>query len=150
MQTGGNHTVKIIHCGPERFRRKDNLPYPKGSDKQHPQYLIHEEKPIPFSYNPDGLSWDPVKNTFTPGKLFQGTAGSEDGDLGFPQPGANVDKSVYAPIGPFGKWRVEVNPNDNKDLNWDKVKAIVIDFHVFMEDFDKRLVLAAGAGTDEQ
>jgi hypothetical protein len=85
-----------------------------------------------------GLSWDPVKNTFTPGRLFKaGVAGAEDGDLGFPQPGADVKKSVYAPIGPFGKWRVFINPDYNVGLKWDQVQAIVIDFHIFKEAFER-------------
>jgi hypothetical protein len=88
--------------------------------------VLHEETSITFKYNSGGLSWDPVKNTFTPGRLFNaGVAGAEDGDLGFPQPGADVKKSVYAPIGPFGKWRVFVNPDYNVGLKWDQVQGQV-------------------------
>jgi hypothetical protein len=34
-----------------------------------------------------------------------------------------------------GVWRVIVIPQDNTGLKWDKVQAIVIDFHVFVEGF---------------
>jgi hypothetical protein len=57
-------------------------------------------------------------------------------------------KSVYAPIGPFGKWRVFVNPDWNTGLNWDNVQAIVIDFHVFKQAFDADLARAVGAGSN--
>ena len=47
----------------------------------------------------------------------------------------NLGASVYAPIGPFAKWRLRVRPQDNLKVNWDNVKAVVIDFHIFREKF---------------
>jgi hypothetical protein len=140
MKTGGNHAVKLIHMGEEQFRRKDNVPYPARNNDGEPAFVLHEPKPIDFNYDPTGLMWDPGqpdKDRFRPGQLFkEGNNNVSDGDLGFPQPGANVKSTVFAPIGPFAKWRLIIPPNLNNPLNLNDVKAVVIDFHVFFEGFD--------------
>ncbi len=144
----GSTTVKLTHLGEERFRSSENEPYPPCTDNQESEYVSHRPKDIDFAYSAAGLSWSPMADIFTPGQLTQ------DGDLGFPQPGAGLkDKheSIYAPIGPFGKWTLTVRPEDNtedpknKPLNWDSVEAIVIDFHVFAEGFSSEMVRGARA-----
>ncbi len=151
----GTTTVRLTHLGAERFRSWKDKPYPPFTDDQEPEYVSHEHKDINFRYSSTGLSWSPVADNFTPGQLFvPGTSGTEDGDLGFPQPGAGLkdkQESIYAPIGPFGKWRLTVRPEDNTDdpknkpLNWDTVEAVVIDFHVFAEGFSSEIVSSARA-----
>ncbi len=140
--------MKLTHLGEERFRSSEDEPYPACTDNEELEYVSHRPKDIDFAYSAAGLSWSPVADTFTPGQLTQG------GDLGFPQPGAGLkDKheSLYAPIGPFGKWTLSVRPEDNtedpknKPLNWDSVEAIVIDFHVFAEGFSSQMVRSARA-----
>ena len=96
--------------------------------------------PIPFNYNAAGLSYDEATGTFTPGKLFGRMVGSEDGDLGFPNDwiGGLPSGGKYAPIGPFGKWRLIVRiTEDNRKLDLDKLTMIVIDFHGFHQSFLK-------------
>jgi hypothetical protein len=151
----GTTTVRLTHLGAERFRTWKDEPYPPLTDDQQPEYVSHEHKDINFRYSPTGLSWSPIADTFTPGQLFvAGTSGAEDGDLGFPQPGAGLEarqESIYAPIGPFGKWRLTVRPEDNTDdpknkpLDWDTVQAVVIDFHVFAEGFSSELGISSSA-----
>jgi len=63
----------------------------------------------PFNYNAEGLSYDEETRDFTPGRLFGGIEGAQDGDLGFPNSGISDLPAAgkYAPIGPFGRcgWR---------------------------------------------
>ena len=148
LYTDGTTTVKLTHRGEERFRTSENEPYPSCSDNQEPGYVSHQPKGIEFEYSSVGLSWSPVADIFTPGQL------TKDGDLGFPQPGAglkDMHESIYAPIGPFGKWTLSVRAEDNtedpvnKPLNWESVEAIVIDFHVFAEGFSSEIVSSARA-----
>jgi hypothetical protein len=151
----GTTTVRLTHLGAERFRTWKDESYPPLTDDQQPEYVSHEHKDINFRYSPTGLGWSPIADTFTPGQLFvPGTSGAEDGDLGFPQPGAGPEarkESIYAPIGPFGKWRLTVRPEDNTDdpknkpLDWDTVQAVVIDFHVFAEGFSSELGISSSA-----
>jgi hypothetical protein len=50
-------------------------------------------------------------------------------------------EGAYAPIGPFGRWRISARPADNGMEIDDKsmlseLTAIVIDFHGFSETFN--------------
>jgi len=60
---------------------------------------------VPFNYNAEGLSYDEETRDFTPGRLFGGIEGAQDGDLGFPNSGISDLPATgkYAPIGPFGR-----------------------------------------------
>jgi hypothetical protein len=141
-----DHKVTLVQLGDEQFRRPDDTPYPKrlkpaeekDQDKRTPEYIMHEPVQIPFSYNAKGLRYDGTTGTFTPGTLFGNTVGSEDGDLRFPKDGiSNLPLAgEYAPVGPFGKWRLIVRKDDNPRLNLSDVSAIVIDFHGFHQSFD--------------
>ena len=64
----------------------------------------------------------------TDGSLIFNTAAAEAGAV-LPIPVS------YAPIGPFGTWRLRVVPNDNPKLNLSPLKRIIIDFHGFCETF---------------
>ena len=146
----GDHSVILEHLGAEQFRNQYDLPYPArtdpasepNQDKRQPVCVRHKPVPIPFNYNSEGLSYDPAqKYPFTPGKLFgKNVAGAQDGDLGFPKEGDATlpQQSSYAPIGPFGRWRLIVRPEDNGDpkiLSFADLNTIVIDFHGFHQTF---------------
>ena len=112
-----DHKVTLTHLGEEQFRRPDDKPYPRrletpeeeNQDKRKPQYILHEEVPVPFNYNAEGLSYDEATHAFSPGRLSgRGITGAQDGDLGFPRDGISDLPAAgkYAPIGPFGRWRL--------------------------------------------
>ena len=140
-----DHKVIITHLGEEQFRGPDDKPYPKrrepaeerDQDKRKPQYILHEPVSIPFNYNGEGLSYDEETRDFTPGRLFGGVAGAQDGDLGFPNSGISDLPAAgkYAPIGPFGRWRLEIPKNLNRDLKLADLYAVVFDFHGFHQSF---------------
>jgi hypothetical protein len=146
------HTVLTTHLGQEQFRTKDNVPYPARTvpagepdlSKRNPEYVRHPEIPIPFKYDPTDLRYDPAKpgsEAFTPGSLTSTRVTElEDGDLGFPSSGlaALPANSQYAPIGPFGKWRVEVRPQNNSGLDLKGLTAVIIEMHGFHDTFPKR------------
>jgi hypothetical protein len=144
-----NHNVILTHLGEEQFRRRDDTPFPmrldppeeEDQDRREARYILHEPVPIPYNYNAEGISYDAKNRTFTPGNLFGRNVGSEDGDLRFPKGGISDLPAAgeYAPIGPFGKWRLEVPRLQNLDLDLSKLNAVVIDFHGFHQTFaDKR------------
>ncbi len=143
-----DHKVTLTHLGEEQFRRPDDKPYPhrleppeeKDQDKRKPQYILHEEVSIPFNYNAAGLSYDEATHAFSPGKLFgRGVTGAQDGDLGFPGGGVSdlTAAGKYAPIGPFGRWRLAVPRNLNPELKFSDLHAVVIDFHGFHQAYSK-------------
>jgi hypothetical protein len=143
MSTGGKrHYVGLVHTGEERFRTPGDLPYPasgNGDAPPGPAYVRHGPRPITFAYNPIGLAFDAATQTLTPGSPQGSTPGMEDGDLGL-----RIDRGAelplqceLAPIGPFGKWQLIIDPRFNggdklrlKDLN-----MIVIDFHGVYQHF---------------
>lgn len=143
-----DHKVTLTHLGREQFRKPDDKPYPKrfepaeerDQDKRKPQYILHEPVPIPFNYNAEGLSYREATHAFSPGRLYGGVVGSQDGDLGFPKSGISdlPEAGKYAPIGPFGRWRLEVPKNLNEYLNLSDLHAAVIDFHGFHQSFTPR------------
>jgi hypothetical protein len=140
-----DHKVIITHLGQEQFRGPEDKPYPKrrepaeerDQNKRKPEYILHEPVPIPFNYNAEGLSYDEETRDFTPGRLFGGVAGAQDGDLGFPNSGISDLPAAgkYAPIGPFGRWRLEIPKNLNRDLKLADLYAVVFDFHGFHQSF---------------
>ena len=140
-----DHNVRLIHLGDEQFRGRDDKPYPKrldppeqeDQDQRKPRYVRHEPVPIPFNYNAEGLSYDEKNRAFRPGKLFERVVRSQDGDLRFPENGISDVAAIgkYAPIGPFGKWRLEV-PRTENSLDLSTLNAVVIDFHGFHQTFD--------------
>jgi len=73
-------------------------------------------------------------------ELFGGVVGSQDGDLGFPKSGISdlPTAGKYAPIGPFGRWRLEVPKNLNPSLKLPELHAVVIDFHGFHQSYKAR------------
>ncbi|MGC4098021.1 MAG: hypothetical protein QM706_12975 [Nitrospira sp.] len=139
------HSVVTTHLGREQFRRSDDVPYParivpagEGDlTKRNPEYVSHKATPIPFVYDPTSLRYDPTMSdptAFTPGSLTsKWVPAITDGDLGFPRSGlaALPGDTEYAPIGPFGKWRVTVRPEDNNQLNLAGLSAVVIEMHGF-------------------
>ncbi len=139
-----DHKVILTHLGSEQFRTPDDKPYPervdpaeKDQDERTPEYIFHEPVSIPFNYNAKGLRYDERTSAFTPGQLFHGVVGSQDGDLGFPKSGISDLPAAgkYAPIGPFGRWRVEVPENLNPSLKLADLHAVVIDFHGFHQAY---------------
>ena len=154
MKTDTAHEVLTTHLGEEQFRRSDDVPYPartvpageRDLNKRNAEYVKHTQKPIPFRYDPTDLRYDPEKpanQAFTPGSLTSTRVTElEDGDLGFPSSGlaALPGKSEYAPIGPFGKWRVEVRPQDNHGLDLKGLTAVIIEMHGFSDIFPKNPV----------
>jgi hypothetical protein len=84
------------------------------------------------------LKYNAKNRKFTPGKLFARTVGSQDGDLRFPKDGISdlPGAGEYAPIGPFGKWRLRVPKLENVSLDLSTPNAVVIDFHGFHQTFD--------------
>jgi len=145
VKPGGNHTIELVHLGQAQFRKPDDTPYPERTEPAHErdpdrrksEYVLHEVKSIPFSYDPAGLGYDPVKETFTPGKLFGNVHGTTDGNI-TPERGSGVGlpgKGKYAPIGPFGKWQLVVRKRDNTDLDLSKLTMVVIDFHGYFRTF---------------
>jgi hypothetical protein len=152
MRTKTNrvHDVTITHLGLERFRTTLDAPFPQGEGPE--AYVEH----LPFKkrvkYNPEGLSYSVAEGEFTPGS-FAGLPDIEDGDLddlGLRGAAAVGGKAgalnalpggAYAPIGPFGRWRIEAWPKDNGfDKDEDEsmladLSAIVIDFHGFFQEF---------------
>ena len=143
-----DHKVIITHLGQEQFRKPDDKPYPKrlepaeerDQDKRKPEYILHEPVLIPFNYNAEGLSYDEETHDFSPGRLFDGVVGSQDGDLGFPKNGISDLPAAgkYAPIGPFGTWRIEVPAKLNRKLKLSDLHAVVIDFHGFHQSFTRK------------
>jgi len=143
----GAHEVVTTHLGREQFRRSDDVPYPartvpageRDLNKRNAEYVTHKPTPIRFKYDPTQLRYDPSKPdnlAFTPGSLKSKWVDAiVDGDLGFPSVGlaALPDNSEYAPIGPFGKWRVEVRPEDNDKLNLQGLSAVIIEMHGFSD-----------------
>jgi hypothetical protein len=139
------HKVIITHLGEEQFRGPDDKPYPRrrepaeerDQDKRKPQYILHEPVPIPFNYCAEYLTYDEETRDFTPGRLFGGIEGAQDGDLGFPNSGISDLPAAgkYAPIGPFGRWRLEIPKNLNPDLKLADLYAVVFDFHGFHQSF---------------
>jgi hypothetical protein len=145
-----DHNVILVHLGKEQFRRSNDTPYPKrldppeqeDEDLRKSRYVVHEPVSIPFNYNAEGLSYDPDARSFTPGKLFGRRVGSQDGDLRFPKDGINDLPAAgeYAPIGPFGRWRLVVPKNLNPKLDLSELHAVVIDFHGFHQAYDQDLL----------
>jgi hypothetical protein len=149
------HTVLTTHLGKEQFRRSDDRPYPartvpageRDLNKRNAEYVTHTQTPIPFKYDSTDLRFDPAKpdnESFTPGSLTsKWVPAIMDGDLGFPSSGlaALPGKSSYAPIGPFGKWRVDVRAQDNHGLNLKGLTAVVIEMHGFSDIFPPRNVV---------
>ena len=130
--SNGEHDVTLVHLGPERFCRPDGDLYPDSG------YVTHAPTQIPFRYKAGNLGFDPLRPMpFTPGQLFGDVAGTEDGDLGFPALGGSElpEKSSYAPIGPFAKWRLIVRPQDNPGLDLSHLDWIVLDFHGYHQTF---------------
>jgi hypothetical protein len=112
----------------------------EDQDKRKPQYILHEERRS-FNYNAAGLSYDEATHAFSPGRLFgRGVTGSQDGDLGFPKDGSAIcpRQAKYAPIGPFGRWRLAVPRNLNQELKFSDLHAVVIDFHGFHQTYAKK------------
>lgn len=142
-----DHKVVLTHLGREQFRAPNDKCYPErvdtrqiDQDKRQPEYILHEPVSIPFNYNAKGLRYNERTFAFTPGKLFGGVVGAQDGDLGFPKSGI-VDLPAagkYAPIGPFARWRIEVPQNLNPALKLSDVHAVVIDFHGFHQSYAAR------------
>jgi hypothetical protein len=145
------HQVLTTHSGEEQFRRSDDVPYPARTvpagesdlNKRNPEYVKHTETPIPFKYDPTHLRYDPTKpdkQAFTPGSLKSDWVDAAmDGDLGFPSSGlaALPGASSYAPIGPFGRWQVEVRPEDNEGVNLEGLTAVIVEMHGFSGVFNK-------------
>jgi hypothetical protein len=146
-ENGLDHRITLTHLGQEQFRTPDDKPYPgrldppeeEDEDKRKPEYIMHEPVPIPFNYNAKGLRYDAETQSFTPGRLFGGVVGSQDGDLGFPKDGISdlPDAGKYAPVGPFGRWRLEAPENLNPQLDLSDLHTVVIDFHGFHQSFLK-------------
>jgi hypothetical protein len=146
------HTVLTTHLGKEQFRRSDDLPYPartvpageRDLNKRNAEYVTHTQTPIPFKYDPTDLRYDPAKpdnEAFTPGRLTsEWVPAIMDGDLGFPRSGlaALPGKSSYAPIGPFGKWRVDVRAQDNHGLDLKGLTAVIIEMHGFSDIYRRQ------------
>lgn len=96
---------------------------------------------VPFNYNAKGLSYLEATHAFSPGRLFgRGVTGTQDGDLGFPKDGISDLPAAgkYAPIGPFGRWRLAVPKNLNQELKLSGLHAVVIDFHGFHQTYAKK------------
>ncbi|MBV9672709.1 MAG: collagen-like protein, partial [Verrucomicrobia bacterium] len=147
MTTGNTaHEVTTTHLGQEQFRTKADVPYPARTvpagepdlNKRNAEYVQHKATPISVKYDPTDLRYDPaksVKEAFTPGSFTsKWLTASKDGDLGFPSSGlaALPSKAEYAPIGPFGKWRVDVSGNGGLDLKG--LTAVIIEMHGFSDD----------------
>jgi hypothetical protein len=150
---GRAHHITITHLGYERFRTAGDKAFPGGDGPD--AYVDH----LPFKrtvrYNPAGLRYDAGKARFHPGS-FKGLPDMEDGNLddlglraaataaagnpGAAMPLALPSSGKYAPIGPFGRWRIEARPRDNGLGDDDRsmlagLSAIVIDFHGFYREF---------------
>jgi hypothetical protein len=144
MSTGAKrHYVQLVHTGEERFRTPRDQPYPVpvNSDDApaEPAYVTHDSRPITFVYDSTGLAFDAATQTLTPGSLRGSTPALEDGDLRL-----RIDRGAelplqcqFAPIGPFGKWRLIIDPiyNDNEKLSLKKLDMIVIHFHGVHQNF---------------
>ena len=144
MKTSGAHEVHIAHLGYERFRSADDQPFPAGEGSD--AYLEHAPLTKVVRYNPEEMSYDSQTGNFTPG-TFKGLPDMEDGQLdGLDlRSGGTLEKlpteGAYAPIGPFGRWRISAKPADNGvetdlDSMLRNLTAIVIDFHGFSESFN--------------
>ena len=127
--TSGNHMVVIEHLGQERFRTVDDQPFPVPSTAG--PYLDHDPATITFSYNAAEYRFDP-KLGFAAAALHHG-ADQGDGSLVFNKAaeaaGATLpDAATYAPIGPFGVWRLRIDPKDNPGADLKTIRRIIIDF----------------------
>ena len=127
--TNGNHMIVIEHLGQERFRTVDDQPFPAPSTAG--LYLDHDPASITFSYNAGEYRFDP-KLGFAAAALHHG-ADQGDGSLVFnkaaEEAGATLPESAtYAPIGPFGVWRLRVDPKDNPGADLKTISRIIIDF----------------------
>ncbi len=131
------HDVHLTHLGQERFTTRTNKPFPTldpnvpGSD-----YITHDPVPVHCVYNAEGLKYDPVKRKFLTGS-FEGAWGLVDSSIGLPNPGTVPKNCLYAPIGPFGQWRIKVRPQDNPGLDLSGLNMIVIEFHGFARRLDE-------------
>ena len=157
MKTAPNraHEIAITHLGYERFRTPQDAPFPEEEGPDG--YVEHLPLRKIIRYNPVGLSYSAVNGAFTPGS-FAGLPDMEDGDLdsldlrsaaalgqgqGVEPLSALPRQGSYAPIGPFGRWRIEAHPRDNgfvKDQDASmlaNLSAIVIDFHGFYQPFER-------------
>ena len=137
----------LTHLGEEQFRRPDDTPYPNGS--------IPRKKTIKTSASRSlsGTSrFDPVQlqrqrpelheksQVFAWQAVRPGRHGTQDGDLGFPKDEISDLPAAgkYAPIGPFGRWRLAVPKNLNQELKLSGLHAVVIDFHGFHQTYAKK------------
>jgi hypothetical protein len=145
----GTHRLTMVHLGHEQFCSLDGKPFPARTvpadepdlARREPALVVHEPKEIPFIYDATGLALDglPGSPRFTPGRLGAGTSGTVDGHLSFPglRSWEALELSVYAPIGPFARWRLVVHRERNPDLDLAAVNRVLIDFHVFFHGFSE-------------
>ena len=132
--TNNNHTVVIEHLGQERFRTVDDEPFPAPS--QAGPYLNHDPASITFIYNASEYRFDP-KLGFA-GAALQHGADLGDGSLQFNAAAAEAGAQLpecdsYAPIGPFGIWRLRIDPKDNPGADLKTISRIIIDFHGYCD-----------------
>jgi uncharacterized protein YodC (DUF2158 family) len=116
--TTGKHDVYLFHLGPERFITDKDGAFP-GEDSEESRYFTHEEIPIHFVYEPGGLKYDPTMKKLTTGAIHKHTIGAEDANIGLADAarGGLPPNVQYAPIGPFGRWRIRVRPEDNSAVS---------------------------------
>ena len=129
-QPHGRHGAPGSRAVPDRERR------PLPGALRAGSYLDHEPVTIPFSYNASAYRFDVHKG-------FASTAWQEgediqDGNLVFNTQAAEAGAALpapasYAPIGPFGVWRLHIDPNDNPGADLSTVRRIIIDFHGFSD-----------------
>ena len=137
MSTTNNiHSVQIEHLGQERFQTVDDEPFPAPS--QAGPYLNHDPATISFKYNASEYRFDP-KLGFAAAALQHG-ADLEDGSLQFNEEAAEAGAKLpncasYAPIGPFGVWRLRIDPNYNPGADLKTISRIIIDFRGYSDTF---------------
>ncbi len=132
--TNDNHFIVMEHRGQERFRtvNDDSFPAPSLAGS----YLDHEPVSIAFQYNASAYAFD-VHKGFAAAAVQEGE-GFQDGSLVFnrqaAEAGAELASAVsYAPIGPFGMWRLHIDLKDNPGADLKKVSRILIDFQGYCD-----------------
>jgi hypothetical protein len=134
--SNGTHSIAMQQCGPERLRTAADEPFPAASAGR---YLDHDSiLTVNFAYDATEYGFDSNRG-FRAAALSEGFDTS-DGNLAFNQAAAEAGAvlpvpSTYAPIGPFGVWRLCVDPNDNPNLDLTQVRRIIIDFQGWFDHF---------------
>jgi hypothetical protein len=106
------HFVSITHCG-----GLETIVTPGNKRIK----FVHDPVSVPFRY-------DASVGVENPRAIFEGKGGSMDGV---------VLENNYAPIGPFGRWRIAILEKNNAGLDRTKIEKVVMEFHGMAELFAK-------------